>query len=150
MAAKSNTKTKSNKIKVACTTNVGIMIAAGDTAVTPPVAQGTEYGTVNCGKLLGAGVQTDTFTVDPNSGDTVAHYTVYFSTGSVHGSYDLTPQESAFNFLETDDAGTIIVKGATGALKGVKGTGTITCQSLDGIHTTCKLKLKVSAPTTTG
>jgi len=131
-----------SRVKVTCTTNVGIMIAPGDTGVLPPAAQGTEYGTVQCGKLLGQGVQADTFTLAAG-GDTLAHYKLYFGSGTIHGSYDLTPQESDFNFLETDYLGKLTIAGGTGAFQGLKGTGTMTCQTLDGIHTTCKLKLKL-------
>jgi hypothetical protein len=127
---------------VTCTTNVAVTIAAGDTGVTPPAQQGTEYGTASCGKLFGPGVQTDKFTV-ADTGDTVADYTLYFRTGSIHGTYDLTPQEGAFNFLAVDYLGTLKVAGGTGAFQGMKGTGDMTCTSLDGIHTTCKDKLKL-------
>ena len=148
-AAKSKPKTPkstpttptTNGVTVTCTTNVGIMIDSGDTGVLPPVQQGTEYGTVKCGKLLGQGVQADAFTVSPITGNTQAHYTLFFHTGSVHGTYTLVPQEAELNFLEVDYLGKLTLGGGTGAYRGLKGTGKMTCQSLDGIHTTCKLEL---------
>lgn len=130
---------------VKCSTNTSIAVASGDTDVLPPVQQGSEYGTASCGKL-GRGVQSDSFNV-PDSGDTIAKYWLYFPTGAVHGTYDLTPQPGTqVNFLETDWTGTLKVLGGTGAFKGAKGTGTMTCKTLDGIHTTCtdKLKLKLT------
>ena len=139
-AASNQATTKS--VKVACKTTVGTMIASGETGVTPPAQQGDEYGTVRCGKLLGSGVQADTFTV-PASGDTVARYTLYLSTGTIHGKYDLAPQEGTLNFLETSYLGKLTVAGGTGAFKGAKGTGTMTCITTDGIHTNCTDKLKL-------
>lgn len=154
--AKTKTPTKKPTVKVlhlACTTNTSIVIALGDTGVTPPTSQGQEYGTSNCESPLGSGVQSDNFTV-PDSGDTVATYWWYFHTGAVHGTYDLTPQEGSFNdtnFLEVDWLGTLTVTGGTGEFAGITGTGTMACTTLDGIHTTCndKLKLKPKPVVTT-
>jgi hypothetical protein len=129
-------------VKVACTTNVAIMIARGDNGVTPPVQQGSEYGSSVCGRPLGQGVQADGFTVAA-TGDTVAKYSLYFHGGSIHGSYDLSPQESPFNFLQVNYTGTLKVTGGTGAFVGMTGTGTMTCATLDGVHTTCTDKLKL-------
>jgi hypothetical protein len=131
--------------KVTCVTKVGITIAVGDTGVVPPASQGQEYGTADCGKVLGHGVQRDTFTV-PDSGDTDARFTMYFPTGSIHGTYVLSAQEGTFsgtNFTGTNYDGTLKVKGGTGAFAGAKGTGKMKCASGDGIHTTCTDKLKL-------
>jgi len=143
VAASNKPKTKTKPVTVACTTSVAVMIAPGDTGVTPPAAQGSEYGSASCGKPLGKGVQADTFTV-PDSGDTLASYTMYFKTGTIYGTYDLTPQEGSFtdtNFTEVDSLGTLTVTGGTGVDTGAKGTGTMTCTTLDGIHTSCTDKL---------
>jgi hypothetical protein len=141
-SGKSNSKSSSSSTKVHCATNTSIAVANGVTDVEPPVAQGSEYGTASCNKGLGAGVQKDTFNV-PASGDTIAKYTLYFKAGSIHGTYDLTPQSSELNFLATSWMGTLKVLGGTGALKGVTGTGTMMCNSADGIHTSCTDKLKL-------
>lgn len=141
LAATSSTTTP-KPIKTVCKTNVGIMIAPGGTDVTPPVQAGQEYGAARCGAVLGGGVQSDTFTTD-DSGDTLATFTWYLHTGTVHGTYVLTPQEGTFNFLAVDYLGTMKVKGGTGAFAGAKGKGTMTCATLDGIHTTCTDKVKL-------
>jgi hypothetical protein len=141
-ATAASTKSKSPVTKVACASKTSIMVANGDTGVSPPVSQGSEYGPVQCGGTLGRGILSDSFTV-PASGDTVAKYTMYFHTGTVHGTYDISPQPGSLNFLETDWTGTLKVLGGTGAYKAVTGTGTMTCKSLDGIHTTCADKLKL-------
>jgi hypothetical protein len=145
-SSKSSSSKSSGGTKVSCATNTSIAIANGDTQVLPPVAQGDEYGTASCNKVFGGGVQTDSFNV-PASGDTVAKYVLYFGAGSLKGTYDLTPQSSNLNFLATTWMGTLKVLGGTGAYKGVTGTGTMTCSSQDGIHTTCTDKLKLKGLT---
>ncbi len=131
-------------VSVKCTTKVGVMVADGDTSVTPPVQQGSEYGTAQCSKL-GTGVQGDSFTV-PDSGNTEANFTWYLRTGTVSGKYELTPQEGTLNFLKVTYDGTLTVTGGTGTFHGIKGSGTMTCTSQDGIHTSCTDKLKVKLP----
>jgi len=150
-AGKTKSKTKAAKPtmhQVACTTATGIMIASGESTVSPPASQGVEYGTASCGVLLGGGVQKDSFTV-PTSGDTLASFGMYFRTGTLHGTYDLTPEQGQLNFLETDWTGTMKVLSGTGTLKGITGTGTMTCKTLDGIHTTCTDRLKLKVPPAT-
>jgi hypothetical protein len=130
--------------KAKCKIATGITVAAGDFSVTPPVAQGVEFGSASCGKQFGKGVQKDNFIV-PDSGENKANYQMYFPTGTIHGTYVLVPQEEDFNpasFTEIDYLGTLKITGGTGAYKGAKGVGTMTCQTLDAIHTTCTDKLK--------
>jgi hypothetical protein len=127
-------KSKPTVEKVVCSTATSIMIANGDSGVSPPASQGLEYGSAGCGAPMGFGVQKDSFTV-PTSGDTLAKFTMYFGKGTIHGAYDLTPQQTTLNFLETDWAGTLKVLGGTGGYEGVTGIGSMTCKTLDGIHT---------------
>jgi hypothetical protein len=132
--------------KSTCKTDMGITVAVGDSNVTPPVAQGVEFGSARCGKVFGKGVQRDAFLV-PDSGENKASYVLYFPTGTIHGKYVLTPQEGDFtptSFTETDYLGTLTITGGTGTYEGAKGVGTMTCKTLDGIHTTCTDKLKLA------
>jgi hypothetical protein len=141
-AKKKMTKPAIKAVSPTCTTNVGIMIPSSASEITPPVQSGNEYGTASCGGVLGRGVQSDTFSV-PDSGDTVAIYTLYFHGGTIHGTYHLIPQEGSFSFLTVNYRGTLTIKGGSGAFLGAKGTGTMTCETLDGIHATCTDKLKL-------
>lgn len=125
-----------------CQTNVSVMIPPGESGVTPPASDGSEYGTAVCGKL-GRGVQADRFTV-PDSGDTLATFTWYLATGTVRGTYDLTPQQSSLNFTAVVYSGVLKVTGGTGAFAGAKGTGTMSCSSPDNIHTSCTDRLKLA------
>ncbi len=134
-------KTRTQRVR--CTTSTSIVIPPGETTVLPPASQGREYGTSNCAPGLGAGVQKDAFAVVA-SGDTEARYTLYFPSGTMHGTYVLIPQEESLNFLAADSTGTMKVLGGSGAYKGVKGTGTMVCKSGDGLHTTCTDRLKLS------
>ena len=128
--------------KAQCKTQVAVMVAAGDSGVTPPVQSGREFGDSTCGKTLGEGVQRDSFTVD-DAGDTQSTFSWFFRTGTLHGSYSLAPQEGSLNFLNVDYVGTMTVSGGTGTLKGTFGTGAMACTSADGIHTTCTTHLKL-------
>jgi hypothetical protein len=141
-AKKRTTKPAIKAVSPTCTTNVGIMIPSSASDITPPVQSGNEYGTASCRGVLGRGIQSDTFNV-LDSGDTVATYTLYFHGGTIHGKYDLTPQEGSFNFLTVDYLGTLTIRGGNGAFLGAEGTGTMTCDTIDGIHTTCTDKLKL-------
>jgi hypothetical protein len=72
---------------------------------------------------------------------------MYFHTGAIHGQFKLIPQEGSFNgsnFNEVDWLGTLTILGGTGTYQGAKGTGTMKCKTLDGIHTTCTDKLKLT------
>jgi hypothetical protein len=130
--------------KVACRTSLAITVASGASSVTPPVQKGDEFGSAACNKLFGSGVQADAFTVR-SGGNSIGKYTLYFSTGTIHGTYDLTPQEGSLNFLSVDETGPMTVMGGTGTYQGAKGTGTMTCRSQDGIHTKCVDRLKLAA-----
>jgi hypothetical protein len=141
--AATSKKSKTPTTKVTCKASTSIMVPSGETAVLPPAESGVEFGTVKC-KKLGSGVQRDSFTV-PSSGDTVAKFGLYFADGTIHGTYDLTPQSTGLNFLSTDWMGTLKVLGGTGTDKGMTGTGTMTCKSPDGVHTTCTDKLVLKA-----
>ena len=144
-AANSKSKSSVSKAKVTCSSSTSVAIPAGENSVSPPAQSGTEYGTISCNKLVGGGVQRDTFNV-PTSGNTNAKVWMYFKGGSLHGSYTLVPSSSSANFLEEDWTGTAKVTGGSGAFKGVTGTGTMKCKTLDGVHTTCTDKFKLQVP----
>jgi len=146
-AAKQSKKVKVKPTTVYCRTNVSVQVPAGATDIVPPPTQGAEYGPAACGRL-GNGVQADTFTV-PASGDTLAKFTWYLSTGTVTGTYDLTPQEGTLNFLSVTYTGVLKVTGGTGPFVGLKGTGTMTCSTPDSVHTSCTDKLALISKTGT-
>ncbi len=136
-----------------CASMITTAIPAGETALTPPVLQGTDYGTVSCsGARFSNGVQSDSWTI-PDSGDTVGNFRQYFNRGMLRGSFDLTPQPSDSltqdNAAETDYTGTFTVTGGSGAFLGASGTGVAGCVSSDDVHTTCLIKLHLKVPAST-
>ena len=129
-----------------CTVNVSTSIPAGATTLDPPVDQGSQYGSIACGRPFRMGAQVDHFQV-ADSGDTVGPFTMYFATGSIHGTLDLTPTEGpapGVSFIEVDYTGTLTVTGGTGAYRKAGGSGTLTCKSPDEVHMTCTDRLKLT------
>jgi hypothetical protein len=152
-AASSSTSKKPKPIKVTaqCTSNVSIVVPAGQQGITPPVNSGHEYGSISCPKV-GSGVISQSLTQD-DAGDLTGTYTAYFATGSVHGKYTLTQQpglpSSTTGFFSATFLGTSTVAGGTGTYKNITGKGTWNCSTMDGVHTTCTGKLKVVLPPVT-
>jgi len=150
MAAKPKAKPKAKPVKVTCKASVGTMPAAGEDSVLPPVQQGSQYGAVHCAKLLGSGVQADSFTL-LDTGDLQGKYAQYFGVGTIHGTFALTaddtsPPSSTTTFASVSYTGTIKVTGGTGAFKKATGQGTLKCASVDGVHFTCNETVRVTVP----
>jgi len=137
--------------KMNCKVSLTTTPPADSNAVDQPAAQGSQYGRLHCnpGLLFGGGIEGDAFTV-PDSGDTVGTFTQYFKTGTVKGSFNLTPQEANFtatSFEAQTWQGTVKVVGGTGLYKGIKSkkAGTMTCSSPDSVHLSCTQKLKLKS-----
>jgi hypothetical protein len=150
VAAKTKAKPKAKAVKVSCKASVGTMPAAGDDSVIPPVQEGSQYGAVHCAKLWGSGIQADSFTL-LDSGDLQGKYSQYFGTGTVHGTFALTaedtgPPSSTTTFASVSYTGTVDVTGGTGALKKASGKGTLACASTDGVHFGCTETVKIALP----
>ena len=139
-AAKTH-KAKAKGTKVGCKLSTSIAIPAGDTQLALPADSGNLYGSVSCAKALGAGLFGATFALQ-DSGDLTGKFKQFFGTGSLKGSFDLTPGDSQppspGSFESQDYTGTATVAGGTGAYKGVTGTATLTCNSPDSVHMSCK------------
>lgn len=139
-------------VTVRCAMHISTQPPAGSATVDQPPQQGSQYGPVHCArKGFGGGVTADTFTVD-GSGDTVGHYTQYLGTGTISGSFDLTPAEgqlSSTTFSSQSWSGTITVTGGTGAFRkitGRRGSGTLACTSPDSVHLRCVEHVAVALP----
>ncbi len=153
MAAKSKSKSKARNTvttTVSCKISIGTMSAPGEAAVVPPAAQGSQYGPVHCGGATGSGVQSDTFKL-MDSGDVQGKFAQYFGTGTVHGSFVLTPDDtgapsSTTTFANISYTGTMTVAGGTGSYRKATGNGTLKCSSNDGVHFSCTSKIKLSQP----
>jgi hypothetical protein len=139
--------------KLVCHVSLTTEPPAGSNTVNQPASQGSQYGPMHCGTAgFGQGVIGDSFTV-PDSGDTVGKYTQYFKTGSITGKFDLSPQEAGSptdtnSFTSQTWAGTVKITSGTGAynlIKEKKGTGVMTCTSVDSVHLACVMKFKLTA-----
>lgn len=147
---KANATPKPVKFKVTCKSTVGDVPADGDDAVVPPVDQGWQYGAVQCGKVLGKGIAANKFALQ-DSGDLAGSWSQYYSVGTIHGKFSMTPADtgppsSPTTFATVSYAGTATVDGGTGAYKKAKGNGTMNCSSTDGVHFTCSDTVKVTLP----
>ena len=132
----------------ACGLKLAEQIPNGETAINPADTQGSDVGTVKCGKLLGSGLASMAFTV-PDSGNLVGTFKQYFATGSMHGKFMLVPDATdtppaTTTFAASSYTGTLTLTGGTGTYQLAKGTGTITCHSADSIHMSCLEHLKLT------
>jgi len=131
-----------------CNISLSTAPPAGSNSVSQPPSSGNQYGAVHCPPkaLFGPGLEEDSFTV-PDSGDMVGSYTQYFGAGSIHGTFDLSPQPGVLSpttFANEAWTGTVTVTGGTGVYARARGkNGTLTCTSPDTVHLTCVEKLKL-------
>jgi hypothetical protein len=134
--------TKPKAPLVSCTVSVTSQVPAGETVVLPSASQGQQWGSIECGKKLGSGVEHSVFK-SPDTGDVSGTFKAYFTSGLLRGKYALTQQEGTLStsFTSASYTGTVIVTGGTGAFNGARGKGTISCASPDGLHFTCNEKL---------
>jgi hypothetical protein len=138
-----------------CSFSLTTMPPPNSTAVVAPTSQGAQYGGLKCGQApFYGGAIGDTFTV-PDSGDTVGNYTEYLNTGTIRGSFDLTPQEGTFgnqSFQSQSWTGTISVTSGTGAFNQITSAkhGTMNCSSPDSVHLSCNESILVRMPAPSG
>ena len=142
-------KSKAPKAKVtavSCSMSITDQIDSNGVPVVIASEKGAQYGTVACNKLLGHGVMADQFTTD-DAGNLSSSYHEYFNAGTVHGSFVLAQGDNGTptpgTFASSNYAGTVSVIGGTGVYQGVRGTGTMKCDSGDSLHLACTAKLKL-------
>lgn len=138
--------------KVSCTSSPVIQVAPGATDVTPASEQGSWMGPATCPRI-GHGVESESYTT-ADSGDLTGKWQAWFNTGTVFGTFDLTPDDngpppSSTSFSQASYTGTFIIKSGTGAYAKATGTGTLRCASQDSVHFSCKQSGKVSLPAPT-
>jgi hypothetical protein len=121
-------------------------LAIGAVAASAATSTSKAVTKVTCKTATGDGVLSVAFKV-PDSGNTLGVFKTFLTAGTLHGKYTLVPQEGTFSatsFNETDYLGTMTVTGGTRVFQGAKGTGKMVCKTLDGIHTTCTNRLKLT------
>ncbi|HEY6522930.1 MAG TPA: hypothetical protein VIY10_04120 [Solirubrobacteraceae bacterium] len=135
--------------KVSCASSLNLQVPAGAQDVSPASLDGTEMGTTNCAPV-GKGVELQSFTTE-DSGDITGKWQSWFATGSVFGTFTMTPSDNnppttTTSFSQASYTGSFIVKDGTGAFAKAVGTGSMTCATQDSVHFTCKQKGKVTTP----
>jgi hypothetical protein len=131
--------------KVSCTLKLVVAIPAGRLAPSLGAANGNQFGLVGCGRPFGRGVQSDSFqTSSSSAGAKVSGpYTEYFAAGTIRGRFNLPFKSSGGTSLTFN--GTYSVVGGTGAYKGARASGKLSCSSPDlGVHVNCAGKLMFS------
>jgi hypothetical protein len=145
-AAKTHKAPKVKPTKVSCKLAMAVAIPDGDTTLALPAESGNMLGSASCGNLLGSGVENAAFALQ-DTGDLTGKIKLYFGTGTIKGTFDLSPGDSQMptpgSFQTQDYTGTAVVAGGTGAYKGVTGTATLVCTSSDSVHLACTEKLKL-------
>ncbi len=157
MAASSHASKGGNKsktpstvtAKVSCASSLAIQVAPGDTDVTPASLQGSWMGASTC-TGIGRGVVSESYTT-ADSGDLSGKWQAWFNTGSVFGTFTLTPDDNApptttTSFSQASFTGAFIIKGGTGAYARATGTGTLKCSTQNSVHFSCKQAGKVVLP----
>jgi hypothetical protein len=153
-AAKGGKKSKTPATvttKVSCTSALSLQVAPGDTDVVPASQTGAWWGTSSCTPTaVGKGVQALSYAT-ADSGDITGKWQAWFKTGSVFGTFTLTPDDngpptSTTTFGAASYTGTFILKDGTGAYAKATGTGTLKCATPDAVHFTCKQSGKVITP----
>ena len=107
---------------------------------TPKQLTGFSFGYISCPKPFGPGVQSATYraTVNAKTGAATekGSFKNWFDAGTVQGTYSLrgqytSPTAATFN-------GTFTITTGTGAYKGTKATGALTCSTTNaGATSTC-------------
>jgi hypothetical protein len=152
-AAGGTSKNKTTKsapgTKLTCVTALALQVPANDTNVTAGEQAGTEGGAAVCGRPLGRGVEYQTFKT-ADSGDLAGKWQQWFNTGSVYGTFVLTPSDSqppsSQSFSAASYTGTFTIKGGTGADSKAAGKGTLKCATQDSVHFVCKESGRLSLP----
>jgi hypothetical protein len=138
---------KATGTKFTCHAAVTLQVPGGDNAVTPDAQSGSLAGPASCAKLLGKGVTVLQYTM-ADSGNLVGKWQQWFNTGTLYGSFSLTPSDNqptaVDSFSAASYSGRFVIKNGHGAGARATGKGTIKCSTKDSVHFTCSESGRVS------
>lgn len=142
------TVTKTVPVSATCKLALTTLAPAGSTAPVAGGQQGVNAGATSCNAPLSRGFSRQSYTLD-TAGDLNGKIQSWFGSGSVFGTYTLTPSSASgppttSSFGSAAYTGTVKITGASGTLKGATGTGTLTCSTSDSVHYNCTEKLKLT------
>jgi hypothetical protein len=135
-------KSSTGGTKFACTAALTLQAPSNDTNITPDAQSGILAGAFGCPKPLGQGIDVLRYSM-ANSGDLVGKWQQWFNTGTLYGTFDLTPNPNSqpsdtTTFSAASYNGKFVIKSGTGTAAKTTGTGTIKCATQDSVHYTCK------------
>jgi len=112
---------------------------------TPTRLSGFAFGYVKCPGPFGNGVQSSTYraTINAKTGAATNDglYTNWFDAGTVYGSFSLRGRYTSRTAATLK--GTFTITGGTGAFRGAKAEGTLTCGTANaGATSTCTSVLR--------
>jgi hypothetical protein len=106
-------------------------------ALPPRTLTAENFGTADCGRPFGTGVQHDSSTVTPTSqrtGTFTGPVKQFFDRGTVSGTFTIAYSVAADGGVTYD--GTITLTHGTGRYRHINGTGTLKGFSPDAVHST--------------
>lgn len=125
------TQSKSKSTKLKCVTE--------DFNQTPGKLKGLSFGVATCSKPWGRGLEAISYTETVSSTGAVSSkgaFKNYYNTGTTHGVYSLSGKFTSATSGTL--SGPVTITGGTGAFKGAKGKGKLTCKTTNGGNTsTC-------------
>ena len=103
--------------KVSCTSSLILQVPAGARTSRPPPWTGPRWAPPTAAPV-GKGVELQSFTTE-DSGDITGKWQAWFNTGSVFGTFTMTPSDNnppttTTSFSQASYTGTFIVKNGTG------------------------------------
>lgn len=132
--------------KMTCDLKLATQIPSNDVTVTQGAESGTQDGRAGCAKPLFGGIEQATFLQD-DSGDLTGKWQQWFNSGSVYGTYALTPEDTGppttTSFTSQSYTGTMTLTNGSGVFKKATGTATLACTTTDSAHFVCTEKLKL-------
>ena len=136
--------------KVSCTSSPCDPGCRQAPPTSPPPPSRTRDGATSTCPGIGHGVVSESYTT-ADSGDLSGKWQTWFNTGSVFGTFTLTPDDNApptttTSFSAASYTGTFIIKNGTGADAKATGKGTLKCATQDSVHFGCKQAGKVILP----
>src|SRR5436305_7145542 len=124
--------------------------------IPQPAPTAANYGSTNCGKPFGFGVQKDSSTVTRTSlttGVFTGPFKMFFDTGTIKGTFKISfvttlappvPPSPLPTIAGVAYTGTLTVTGGTGAWRRIRGGGTLTGTSPDAKRTSLTETLKLT------
>ena len=148
---KKTTTTKTVTTHASCKLSLTTVAPPGSSGVEAGSTVGANFGNSTCSSER-PGIARQMFSVDA-AGDMTGKLQQWFATGSLYGSFKLTAASlsappTASSFGKAKYTGTVTLSGASGGLKGITGSGTMTCYTPDSLHYTCMEKLTLSEQVT--